>query len=327
MNWLKHPPKTFKPFYYVVGEDAYLIDEIRKTFLKQAPLGEPGVLDFNRDDLEGSKTTGSKLISLGETLPVAAEKRLIFCREASALSEKDWQDLHLFMKNQNETVIMVFFFDKIDKRKKHFKILEQSVVSLSAAPVREWKRRPWIKYMAAQEGLSLSSSGQILFEQLSGTDLLQLKSEIQKLKSYKGDSASEISEEDILTVISRTKIDNVFELAAAIGQKDKIRSLECLACLLEHNQNPLGALALVARHIRILARIHEGWRKRLSKPKLIELAGVPAFFLAEYSRQAKLWSENQLKETMDALYETEKALKTAPLSPHIYLESFIFKVC
>ena len=56
INWLKTPNKSFKAFYYVVGEEAYLIDEIRKHFLTQVPLGEKETLDFNRDELKAQKS-------------------------------------------------------------------------------------------------------------------------------------------------------------------------------------------------------------------------------------------------------------------------------
>lgn len=304
-----------------------MTDEIRKHFLTQTPLGEKETLDFNFDDLEGSKITGSGLVASGETFPFNAEKRLVFCREAQAIKKEDWKTIDLFMKSNPHSVVMVFFFDKVDKRKKHLKILIEQATELSAGFVREWERGPWIKYMAERAGLSFSPSAYSLFEQLSGTNLLQMNSEIMKLKSYLGDRKSLVEEGDISLAVSRTKIDTVFELAAAIGKKDKIRSLECLAHLSAHNQSEVAALALVARHIRILSRICEGWRKGLSKGELIASAGIPPFFFPEYSRQAKLWSENQIKRVMGALYETEKALKTSSLASHIWLEYFILQTC
>ena len=327
MNWLKTPDKSFKAFYYVVGEEAYLIDEIQKHFLTQAPLGGKETLDFNFDDLEGSKITGTRLITVGETLPFNAEKRLVFCHEAQAIKKEDWKAISLFMESNPCSVVMVFFFDKIDKRKKHLEILIKQAEELPAGIVREWERRPWIKYMAAAESLSFSSSAQSLFEQLSGTNLLQMNSEIMKLRSYLGDKKFLVEEEDISFIVSRTKIDTVFELAAAIGRKDKIRSLECLAHLSAYNQNEVAALSLVARHIRILSRIREGWKKKLSRGELIASASIPPFFFPEYSKQAKLWSDNQIKKVMEALYETEKALKSSSLASHIWLEHFILQAC
>lgn len=327
INWLKTPNKSFRAFYCVVGEEAYLIDEIRKHFLAQVPLGEKETLDFNFDDQEGSKITGSRLVSSGETFPFNAEKRLVFCREAQALKKEDWKTISLFMESNPRSVVMVFFFDKMDKRKKHLEVLTKQAETISAGVVREWERGPWIKYMAEAAGLSFSSSAHSLFEQLSGTNLLQMNSEIMKLKSYLGDRKSLVEEEDIALVVSRTKIDTVFELAAAIGKKDKIRSLECLTHLSAHNQSEVAALALVARHIRILSRIREGWKRGLSKGELIASAGIPSFFFPEYSKQAKLWSEDQVKKVMGVLYETEKALKTSPIAPHIWLEYFILQAC
>ena len=327
MNWLKMPDKSFKAFYYVVGEEVYLIDEIRKHFLNQVPLGGEENLDFNLDDLEGSKITGARLVTSGETLPLNVKKRLVFCREAQALKKEDWKVINLLLESEPYSAVIVFFFDKIDKRQKHLEVLIRRSERLSASVVREWERGPWIKYMAEAMGLSFSSAAQSFFEQLGGTNLLQLNSEIKKLKSYMGDKKSIIEEKDISFIVSRTKIDTVFELATAIGKKDKIRSLECLVYLSTHNQSEVAALALVARHIRILSRIHEGWKKRLSRGELIASANIPPFFFPEYSKQAKLWSENQIKKVMGVLYETEKALKSSPLASHIWLEHFVLQVC
>lgn len=321
------PDKSFKTFYYVVGEEAYLIDEIRKQFLNQVPLGGKEILDFNLDDLEGSKITGVRLLASVETLPLNAKKRLVFCREAQALKKEDWKVIDPLLESELSSAVVVFFFDKIDKRQKHLDTLIRRSERLSAGIVREWERGPWIKYTAEKVGLSFSSAAQSLFEQLGGTNLLQLSSEIKKLQSYIGNKKSIIEEKDISLIVSKTKIDTVFELATAIGKKDKIRSLECLTYLSAHNQSEVASLALIVRHIRILSRIREGWKKRLSKGELIASAGVPPFFFPEYSKQAKLWSENQIKKVMEALYETEKALKSSPLASHIWLEHFVLQVC
>ena len=186
----------------------------------------------------------------------------------------------MFLESNPSSVVMVFFFDKVDKRKKHLEVLVKQAEELSAGTLREWERGPWIRRMVELEGLSFSPSAYSLFERLSGTNLLQISSEIKKLKSYFEDRKSLIEEEDIALLVSRTKIDTVFELASAIGKKDQIRSLECLANLSTYNQNEVAALALIARHIRILSRIREGWKRGLSKAELIASAGIPPFFFS-----------------------------------------------
>ena len=104
-------------------------------------------------------------------------------------------------------------------------------------------------------------------------------------------------------------------------------SLDSLARLLENHQSVLGVLVLVARHIRILSRIREGQKQGLGRSQLIATAGVPPYFMNNYLSQAGMWTESQIIHTMEAIYETEKMLKSSPLSAHIWLENFVLRVC
>ena len=103
--------------------------------------------------------------------------------------------------------------------------------------------------------------------------------------------------------------------------------MTCLANLLEYGQNEIGALALIARHVRILSTIKEGLRAGLAGARLSAKAGVPHFFLGDYVSQTKHWTDKKIARTMHALHETDRALKSSPISGHIWLENFIIKTC
>ena len=314
-----------KPFYYVTGGEAYLIDEARKWFLQKTACGPPAVRDFNFEIRDGSKDSASRLIAAGEAPPVNADKRLVFCRDAQTLKDADWEALLPFMDRPPPSLVMVFFFTKADKRKKYFKGLARRAEEISAASIRDWERPPWIRYMARKEGLSFSSSAAALFESLSGSCLLQLSSEIKKLKSYLGERTL-IEEKDVLALIGRSKQDTVFDLAAAVAGKDRTRALQCLFYLLDHGQSEVAALAMTARHFRIIARLREGERRRLPRERLAAFAGVPPFFLKDYSRAARLWTRDRLAQVMEDLFETDKALKSSPLAS-LHLTGFILRAC
>ena len=100
-----------------------------------------------------------------------------------------------------------------------------------------------------------------------------------------------------------------------------------LANLLEHGQNEVGVVSMITRHIRILSIVREGMRSGLSGQRLSAKAGVPNFFLRDYMDQARAWGDPKIRMTMDVLYETDKALKSSPVSAHIWLENLIIKTC
>ena len=324
MDWLKSP-LPLKSLYYVIGEEPYFISKIKKTFIKNVHQQE-GMEDFNQDNLDVKDLKLEDLISCLETLPVMSEKRLVFCQNMDLLKEEDLQKLESFFENPITSTIFVCFFKKMDRRKKIFKKLQKTAVELSAESLREWETSPWVDDLAKDFDLKFSPSSKSLFCQLVGTSLMEMSSEMNKLKTYIGER-KEVKEEDLVAVVSRTKIDNIFDLTEAIGQKDLVKSLNHLACLLENNQSEIGALSLVARHMRILARFQEGEKQKLPRSKLITLTGVPPYFFKNYLDQSKLWSEQEMIKVMEILFEADKALKSSPLSSRIWLENFVLKAC
>ena len=322
IEWFRSP-KPLKSLYTVIGTEAFFVSQIKKTFINSIPKE---ALDFSHDEVFASAHLAQDLLTRLETLPFLSQRRLIFCYQAENFLDKDWQTLQGFFNSSSQTATLVCFFAKKDGRKKHFKVLKTKGVELLAQPLREWELDPWLNFISKKQGLNLPKAPLALFKQLVGTNLMEIELELKKLKLYKGEDKS-ITEKDILACISRVKTDSIFDLTEAIGKKDVVQALSSLAHLLEQNQNEIGALAMLARHIRILSHLREGKKQNLNKNQLAQKAGVSPYFLKNYQNQAELWSEKQIHQTMASLFETDKALKSSPLSSHIWLENFILKAC
>ena len=325
MKWLQSP-LPLQPLYYVVGAELFFISEIKKNFIENVHSGNNAV-DFNHDEISAGKISIEDLLTLFETLPFMSERRLIFCNQAEKFSDQDWKELlKPFLSSSVQNITVVYFFEKKDGRKKHFKFLKDKAVELLAESLRDWEVDPWLDFISKREGLEFPSNSRTLFRQLTGTNLMEIQLELKKLKQYKGDD-KKISEKDVLSCTSYLKTDSIFDLTNAIGKKDIVQALSSLAHLLEQNQNELGTLAMLARHIRILSKLQKGKKQNLSKNQLAHKAGISSYFLKNYLNQTTLWSERQIDQTMEALFEADKALKSSPLSSHIWLENFILKTC
>ena len=324
MTWFQSP-QPLKSLYFVFGQESFFISEIKKTFIKNVHSSNT-IVDFNQDEVFADEILIGDFLTLLETLPFMTEKRLIFCYKAEKFQKEDWEKLHSLFSKDMENVTLVCFFDKKDARKKHFKMFQEKAMELVAQELRSWEIEPWLKTLSRRENLELSPNAKALFSHLVGTNLLEIQMELKKLKHYMGENKT-VFEKDVLACTSRLKIDSVFELTEAIGRKHISQALRALAYLLEQNQSELGALAVISRHIRILSHLQQGEKQKLSKAKLAHKAGISPYFLKNYLNQTKLWSEQQIHQIMEDLYETDKALKSSPLSAHIWLENFILKGC
>ena len=59
-------------------------------------------------------------------------------------------------------------------------------------------------------------------QQLVGTNLSEINNEVMKIRSYVNDRQV-VELEDVLKVVSKARIDNVFSLTDAIARRDKSR--------------------------------------------------------------------------------------------------------
>ena len=156
--------------------------------------------------------------------------------------------------------------------------------------------------------------------------MTDLNAELLKLSQYLGDR-NEVTTEDIVKVVSHVKMDSVFELTDAIGSNDRARALVNLANLLDQGQNEVGVLSLIGRHVRILQLVNDGIKEGLSGQRLSARAGVSPFFLKQYVEQSRYWNRGKIERTFRALLDTDRALKSSPVSSGIWLENFIVETC
>lgn len=317
----RKPPASL---YLVVGDDSYLQDEVIRL-LRDKVLRD-GAIDFNYDNCYSTETKPAHVRDTVEMLPMMCDRRMVIYRDVHLLKEKEWEPLYPLLDSPVDSTTFVLVAEKMDKRKKFFKKALASGVVVELKRPYDNQVPMWIEYIAFQHNLEMTPEAVSLIQQFIGVNLSEINSEIGKLKDYIGDR-TQVEADDVMKAVSHTRISTVFDLANAIGRNDRAAALTCLANLLENGQNEVGALALISRHVRILSVLREGQKTGLSGPKLSAKAGIPSFFLKEYMAQIREWDDLKIARTVRALHETDRALKSSPVSSHIWLENFIIRTC
>lgn len=323
MQWLQKPMIT-NSLYFVIGTESFFISEIKQRFITKF-LKDSSSSDFDHDQLSANDNSMLALLSKLDTLPAIASKRLIFCYDCSKFSAEDWLALNSSFSQNMSHVCLVCFFDKKDARKKHFKQLQYT--ELQALQLKSWDLDPWLKYLSHKHQLQFSFSSKQLFKELAGNKLADIQIELKKLKLYIGSGKTKVTDQDVLACSSRLKIESIFELTEAIGFKNAPVALKCLTNLLLDSENEIGIMLMLARHIRILSAIKDISDDKLSPAQMAQKAGIAPYFLNKYIKQSQIWSKKQIHQSIEILYETDKALKKAPLSSKLCLENFILKTC
>ena len=312
------------PIYYLYGDESFLIEETLKE-LEAAALGE-GLRDFNLNTYYASEVDASQVRDAVETLPMMSRVRVVILKEAHEFNDKDWEQLMPLIDHPVESAALICVASKIDKRKKYIKRLMEKGVVVEFKRPYDNQVPDWIVSIAKKHGLKLSSDAVSMMHELVGSNLQDINSEMQKLAQFVGEKKN-VQVSDVSAVVSRIRVESVFDLTDAIGYNDRPRALFCLANLLENGQSEVGVIALVARHVRILKLVTEGMKEGLSGPRLCQRAGVAPFFLKSYVDQSRHWNDRKIDNTFQALLDTDRALKASPVASHIWLENFILQTC
>lgn len=317
--------EKIKAVYYFFGDEYYLIDLALKE-LQKVCLGE-GPADFNLDIFYQGDSPLQQVLDVAETLPMFSPKRLVVIKNINDFKAKDQDLLGSYLEKDIDTTCLVMVGKKPDLRKKVFSRLnkDSSVVEFASPTYRDIPQ--WIDKIASSYNKKMDRSAKDYICQMVGNSLSHIDIELKKISQFVGESKLEISKEDVAQVVTKHRLESVFDLTTSIGSLDRMKSLYYLAHLLDQGESEIGILALISRHIRILNLVKEGQREGLSSQQLASRAGVPPFYVNQYTEQAKLWDIDRLDQVHKALVLTDKALKSSPVSSPIWLENFILKSC
>lgn len=318
----------FSPLYLFVGEETFMIDEAL-TKLREKVLSE-GLSDFNLNVFYASDCDVEQVKDAIETLPMMASKRLVILKQCHDLSAGELESLVSVIEKPVDSTIFVMVGAKADMRKKFFKTFEAQGEVVKFARLFDNQLNPWIQYIAKKHDLNINEQVTEVLKECVGANLSEMNNEIAKVAQYLGAKPGDVKEvtiDDIGSVVSQTRIETVFELVNCMGRQDRAGSFMHLAHLLDHGQNEVGVLALTIRHFRILLLCQEAIKEGLSASQIASRVGVHGFFIKDYMEQAKLQDSRKLLQIYDVLLDTDRALKSNPLSSHLWLENLVLQAC
>lgn len=316
--------QAFAPIYCCYGDEPYLVNQA-VNYIKTCALHGIAA-DFNLSSYYAGDVEISLIRDEIETLPMMAQRRVMVLKDIQSFSEAEWDFLQAVLVNPVQTTVLILNGGKLDKRKKSFRLLSDNTQMVEFRKPFENQIPGWIRSIAKGLSLQISDEAVQLVHRLVGSHLSEIEVELLKLRDFLGERKN-IETEDVAQVVTRRREDNVFDLAETLALGDRTRSFTCLADLLELGQSEVGIVALIARHIRILMKIKQGQQMGLQGVRLAQMSQVPQYFLQDYVTQAQRWTPRKLEQALLVLSDTDRALKSSPLSSHLWLENLILRTC
>ncbi len=316
---------TILPLYLFSGEEEFLVQEAVDLIIKKAV--DPGSRDFNFNTVYCRETSASDLVNLCQTLPFMSEKRLVIAKEIDALKAADLEELVPYLKDPSPSTCLVMI---ANQRKYDKKSVVSAVEARGAAtvfyPLLDRDLVAWIEGWAGARGLRIRRDAAQYVWQTIGNDLQKISNELEKVAISIQDR-KEIVFDDAKAVVGDFREYTSFDLADAIGRKNREKAFLILTRLVQEGEQPVGLLGSIAWNFRRLLRAKAMEASGVGYDEIKRKLNVIFHQSAAFQEQMRKFSAQELRGAFGIFLSTDKALKSSGLSGRLVLERMILGLC
>lgn len=231
------------------AERVYLDDAV--ALVRRRTLSG-GLADFNHDRVSARDRSLPEILSLANTLPMMAPRRLVEVRDAEALRDHDLDALEAYLAAPARESVLLLLFGEIDLRAKASKLLDKHALLCRFEHPRERDMPQHVLRRARRHGLKLDRDATDALAATVGADLTLLERALEKLALVAEGGA--VSEEQVATHVADTHLEDAFALARAVAAGDRKAALRSLGGLQAAREEPLRLVGLLAWQLRQIAR-------------------------------------------------------------------------
>lgn len=322
MKSLQEDLKTgnFKSAYLLFGEEAYLRQQYKEKLITALnPDGD--TMNFTR--YEGKGIEVREIIDLCETMPFFADFRVILV-ENSGFFKNKCEELADYMKTLPDYVRMVFVEEEVDKRSRMYKAVKSTGRVTEFARQDEKSLMRWAAGLLGKEGRRIRTSDMELFFTKTGTDMGNIRMELEKLITYT-QGRDIITSRDIEAVCTTQTANKIFDMVRAVTEKNQKRALELYYDLLTLKEPPMRILFLLAKQFHQLFLAKKMGEEGASQTEIASRLGVPSFVARNIMACARSYSAGELQRAQEDFVEAEEAVKTGRLQDVLSVELLIVK--
>lgn len=311
---------SFKTSYLLYGEEAYLRNQY-KNKLKNALVNPDDTMNFSR--FEGKSIDPAEIISLADTLPFFAERRLILIEDSGFFKNK-CDELADYLPSLPETTCLLFAEAEVDKRNRLYKAVQKygRVTEFQSQDERTLMR--WILGTLKKENKKITEDTLRHFLERTGSGMENIHMELEKLLSYT-EGRDVITSEDVEEICTMQTTGQIFEMIRAIAEKKQRLALDLYYDLLALKEPPMRILFLIARQFNQLLLVKSLAAKGMDRSSIASKAQVAPFIAGRLMTQARSFTLEQLKNAVKDCVDAEEAVKTGRMTDILSVELLIVK--
>jgi len=325
--------RVFDPVYVLFGDDEFRKDAAVRDLVDAAV--DPSTRDFNFETRRGAELSTDTLDALLSTPPMLAERRVLVLRDVDKLKKDARAVLERYLARPATDLLLLLIAPagtKLEKGMSRGTMVEFEPLTGDRLP-------RWVTYHAEQVlGRAITPEATALLIEAVGSDLSQLALELEKLASF---ASGAIDERAVSDVVGVRRGESLGDLLDAVAAKDASTALALVPGVLQLPKTTAVSVVMnlttqaLALAYGVAARDRGTPSRALFNEYMSLLRETGAFpgrpwgeAVSAWTKHTDRWSAAELDAALEALLDTDAALKDTRLSsPEQLLTTLVLRLC
>lgn len=313
---------SYKSAYLIYGEESYLVKEYTEL-LKNSIVNKENAM-MNMDIFEGNNCDVNKIINAGDTAPFFSEYRLVVVDNSGLFKDGRKTDTTAMadaIKNIPNGCVYLFTNENVDKRNSLYKAVKKVgyCCEINYQDIKELTE--WVK---KESGNQLDNNTANYFVRNIGNDMKHLKAELDKLLAYVGNN--KVENKDIDIACTKSAEVNIFNMVAAMGNKNTDKALEIYNNMIFEGEEPIGILAMIARQFRLMLQCkYLQNKKNYNSRQIAAELKLRDFVVNNCLNQAKNFKLTVLIKALEDCANCDSNIKSGVMTSKLGVELILLK--
>lgn len=316
---------NFHNIYLLYGDEDFL----RLTYknkLKNALVNPGDSMNYTKFDKFNIETKA--LVELANTMPLFAEHRTIIVDDCGMFSKSN-EELAEYLKNPNESTVVIFTETSVDKRTNVYKALKDRAQLVECVLPKdktqaEQELAAWIGGRLKKMNKQIKRDAWAEFYNRCSSSMSLMDTEFEKLISYIGDKDC-VELADVKAICTGAVEEKVFEMIEAISAKNLEGTMSHYRALLEAREEPVKIIRLLQTQFNKILIAKNMASQRYSDRDIANASGINPYFVKKTLNLSRSFTEKEVLDFLEKSTKYEQQMKSGLINSQYALELLILE--
>ncbi len=270
--------------------------------------------------IDAENTSAQTLIDTLSSPTLFATNRILLLKRTYRNKEKEklLEKIFLLLEtNQSSDTVLFWEDQKIKANTKYYKFFNKEKKVFESKELNKRTFLTWMKEELKKEGIEIGNDAVRALAERTNYDPERCSNEIKKMKLVIEDN--KITRQDVLSLVSNTLENDIWNLIDSINNGDTKQSTEILERLIAQSVDANYIISMISRNLRLITLTKYLLEEKDGTGSIAKILKVPPFTVPSLISSSKKYSNKKIETLYTKLSNLDFQIKKGLIEPNLGL--------